>query len=490
MNNEIKNKEKSSVLVIGGGFAGMYAALSASKEGSSVRILCKGRVGNSGNSTIAMSVHRFAPDSPGLREEYRANFRKSGAGVPDTETGDYFVDHAAEAMEKLRTYAFPLYFRCREEDGKEYPYLACCDPKKGIILTRAIRKYIDENTSIQVEENTAAIEIIHINGTVCGVLALRDNTILYYPADAVILAAGGGGHIFADTNNTADITGDGYALAVRAGLCLRDMEFIQFYPYRIVSPGVADIFPDIFEHGAVYRNDRGERFMDQPQYPRKELENRDVVARAMHFEQEVWLDLSGCDMDYLQRECPNIYEMYRNHPDKPLTVRPMAHFFMGGVPLKTDCSTEIKGLYACGEVTGGLHGANRLAGSALTECVVFGQIAGAEASRWAQENTAPEAFDAAEETARTYPLVGTDDLRPLRKRLGEVMAENVSLIRSEQGLRIAANELSLIREDFLKLRPSVLKDWFELRSMIITAEQVVSAAQKRKDSIGSHFRIN
>lgn len=178
----------------------------------------------------------------------------------------------------------------------------------------------------------------------------------------MILCCGGAGNVYAATSNTRDVTGDGYAMAARCGLPLRGMEFVQFYPYRIYSPKRADIFPDLFDHGAVLRNEKGERFMDCAKYPMKELENRDVVARAEFAEKEVRLDLSGCDKAYLERECPNIARMARDNPDKPLLIRPVAHFFMGGVPLRTDCSTDVAGLYACGEVTGGLHGANRLAG--------------------------------------------------------------------------------------------------------------------------------
>ena len=481
-------EKKSSVLVIGGGFAGMYAALAASEAGAAVTVLCKGRVGSSGNSTIAMSVHRFAPDAPGLREEYRERFLRSAAGIPDAETGEYFVNYAAAAMEKLRSYGLPLHFRTKTEAGEEHPYLACCDPKRGIILTRALRSYLEEHTAVRMVENTMAADLLTVNGAVCGVLALRDGELVSYPADAVVLACGGAGHIYADTNNTADITGDGYAMALRVGLPLRDMEFVQFYPYRIVSPGVADIFPDIFDHGAVYRNGRGERFMEKPEYPRREQENRDIVARAMYDEGEVWLDLSACEPEYLQKECPNIAEMYRTHPGEKLIVRPMAHFFMGGIPLRPDCSAELRGLYVCGEVTGGLHGANRLAGSALTECVLFGSRAGKEAAAYAGKTSAPDCENAAGTLAAEYPAPGEDDLKALRRRLGETMAKNVSLIRNEKGLSEAQAELSEIEKEFSAVHPDNLKAWLELRNMLLTAKVVTDAAMKRKESVGAHCR--
>ena len=145
-----KTEPCSDVLVIGGGLAGMYSALAAAESGATVRILCKSKTGGSGNSVVAMSVHRFAPDAPGLREDYRRRFLASGAGQQDTEIAAFFVDHAAEAMERLRGLGLPLEYRTLSENGGEYPYLACCSPKQGRILTKAVRGKLNEHTNITV----------------------------------------------------------------------------------------------------------------------------------------------------------------------------------------------------------------------------------------------------------------------------------------------------------------------------------------------------
>lgn len=489
---QIEMAAPSPVLVIGGGLAGMYAAIAAWEAGQETTILSKGRTGGSGNGVVAMSVHRFAPDAPGLREEYRQRFLRSGAGEQEKETAEFFVDRAAGAMERLKRYGFPLEYRCLEEEGKDYPYLACCRPKQGRILTGAIRKYIDKDTGVAIQDGVTVCDIVTENGQVRGVLGENSGKLCFYPARAVILAAGGAGNIYAATSNTSDMTGDGYALALRCGLPLRGMEFVQFYPYRIYSPRRADIFPDLFEHGAVFRNEKGERFMDCPQYPMKELENRDVVARAMYGQREVRLDLSHCDPEYLERECPNISRMYREDPSRPLLLRPVAHFFMGGVPLKTDCSTAVKGLYVCGEVTGGLHGANRLAGSALTETVLFGRIAGEKAAGWARG--LPGAALPGEETLRRvladYPQSGTDSLRDLKDSLRETMWRDVSLVRTGEGLARALEELRVLEEMFRTRRPAGLKDWIQMRDMLMTARAVTEAAAARKESLGAHFRLD
>ena len=473
-----------SVLVIGGGLAGMYAAIAAWEKGAKVTVFSKGKVGASGNSLVAMSVHRFAPDAPGLREEYRGRFLASGAGEQIEDTASFFVERAASAMEKLREYGFPLEFRCLEEKGGEYPYLACCKPKRGQILTKAVRTYLNEKTDIEILEGATVCDIILRDNRAAGILLEKDNVLHYYPGRSVVLAAGGGGNIYAATSNTSDVTGDGYAMALRCGLPLVGMEFVQFYPYRIYSPGRADIFPDIFDHGAVFRNEKGERFMDCAAYPKKELENRDVVARAMYAQQEVHLDLTDCDMAYLERECPNIAQMHRDNPDKPLLLRPVAHFLMGGVPLRTDCSTDVEGLYLCGEVAGGLHGANRLAGSALAEAALFGPIAGSNAA------AVPFAAHTEPVLPADYPEIGMDEVLPLLDRLLNTMWENAALLRTKIGLEQALIEIKYINKELCKLKPRSMKHWIQLRNMLLTSEQVVKAALARPDSLGSHCRTD
>lgn len=481
----------SEILIVGGGAAGMYAAIAAAERGAKVRLLCKSKTGGSGNSVVAMSVHRFAPDAPGLREDYRRRFTASGAGEQEEEVAAFFVDHAAEAMERLRALDLPLEYRTLSENGGEYPYLACCSPKQGRILTKAVREKLRDYPAVCVEDNVTVCDILVENGRAQGVLALRGGEVRVYPAKTVILCCGGAGNVYAATSNTRDLTGDGYAMAARCGLPLRGMEFVQFYPYRIYSPKRADIFPDLFEHGAVLRNEKGERFMDSDAYPQKELENRDVVARAEYAQQEVRLDLTDCDKAYLERECPNIARMAHDYPDRPLLIRPVAHFFMGGVPLRTDTSTDIAGLYACGEVTGGLHGANRLAGSALSETVLFGFLAGENAAKYALANSAePETAADTERKLRDYPAQGSDTLRDLREELRGIMWKDVSVIRTEAGMREALHKLGEIKAAMDHRSPASLAEWVELRNLCFTAESITRAALERRESLGAHCRTD
>ena len=191
----------SDVLIIGGGLAGMYSALAAAESGAAVRILCKSKTGGSGNSVVAMSVHRFAPDAPGLREDYRRRFLASGAGQQDAELAAFFVDHAAAAMERLRGLGLPLEYRTLSENGGEYPYLACCSPKQGRILTKAVREKLNEYPNIAVEDGVTVCDILTENGRAQGVLALCGGEMRVYPAKTMILCCGGAGNVYAATTS-------------------------------------------------------------------------------------------------------------------------------------------------------------------------------------------------------------------------------------------------------------------------------------------------
>ena len=483
---QLQRAKKSEVLVIGGGLAGMYAAIEAHRAGRSVRILSKGKVGGSGASLVSMSVHRFAPREPGLREEYRRRFLASGEGEQDLRVAEMLVERGADAVEALREFELPLEYRGMDTPSGTYNYLACCKPKRGRLLTGALRNYLLTHTDAVLDEGVMAFDLVKAGGNILGVLAERDGQVIYYPADAVVLAAGGAGNIYRYTSNTTDLTGDGYAMAARAGLRLVGMEFVQFYPYRICTPRRADIFPDIFSHGAVFRNEKGERFMES--YPMKELENRDVLARALYRQERVYLDLTACDWAYLERECPNIADMARRFPDQPLEVRPMAHFFMGGIPLEPDCSTEICGLFACGEVTGGLHGANRLSGSALTETALFGRIAGREAAA-----TGPAPRDREAETAeleRLLAAIGGPERvgeLPDRQLLRENMWAAASVERDMEGLQRLMAFLEKTEEQLDHAAPRPLRQWLELRNMTAVSKAVTEAAVRRPESLGAHY---
>jgi len=482
---EINKLDQSDVLVIGGGLSAMNAAICAEKLNQNVMLLSKSKIGLSGSSLVSMSVHRYAPNEPSLKEEYRCNFMASGQGVNNNQLIELLIDQGTHQVEALENYGIPLLYKTINIKGKSYRYIAYCAPKYGRKLTAPLRSYIEEKTNIKMLEGYMALELVVNEGKVSGVIVEKDNHLYFLATRTIVLATGGAGYIYKSSSNTSDLTGDGYAMALRSGLELRDMEFIQFYPYRIYSPVKMDIFPDIFEHGARFLNEKGERFMSL--FPKNELENRDVLARCMYSQEEVTLDLSQCDMTFLANECPNIYEAYHKYKNKKFLVKPVAHFMMGGIPLHPDCSTSIAGLYCCGEVTGGLHGANRMAGSALTEAAVFGPIAGTSAADYASRN-ANDDKKVVQYRCLNVPFLGEDDVSKITHNLRETMWDNASLVRTQATLNIATDKIEQLEIELMNLKPASLRRWWECKNLITTAKCILRSALSRQESRGAHYR--
>lgn len=475
----------ADVLVIGGGLGAMYAAVEAAKTGERVSLISKAPAGGSGSSLVSMSVHRFAPSEASEKSKYLKRFLDSCKGIGDPTVIDLLVQQGAQAVERLCDLGLKLEFKDTSVDGRDYHYFACGIPKQGSSLTKPVLNHLKSLPNVRLEEGYMAVRLVLENRRINGVIAERDNQLFFFPAKAVVLATGGAGPVYANTSNTSDLTGDGYAMALEAGLSLQDMEFVQFYPYRVYSPARCDIFPDLFERGARFFNERGERFMEA--YPRKELENRDVLARAMFGQKEIIFDLDECDQEFLSRECPNIHEIYHRHRDRKLLVKPVSHFMMGGVPLRADCSTEIEGLYCCGEITGGLHGANRISGSALTELAVFGPIAGREAAFFAKSRlyTDQNGPDEAK-----MPTLGEDAQKTIVSTLRQTMWENASLIRTAESLGRADKILTGLQRELLNQRPRSLRRFLECRNLLNVARVIVTAAALRQESRGSHYRAD
>ncbi|MDR1318439.1 MAG: FAD-binding protein [Treponema sp.] len=486
---------ETDVAVIGGGLAAMESALAAVHNNSSLRvtILSKKAVGLSGASLVSMSVHRFAPSEEGLRETYRQNFAASSQKIGEPVLREILIREGIAAVEKLETLGMPLEFKdLPGAGGKRYRHLGCCNPKMGQYLTKPLSRYVGGQKQISSFQDYAAFDLITDRGAARGVLAEKNGSFFALPARTVILATGGSGFVFGNTSATNDLTGDGYGLALRAGLPLRDMEFVQFYPYQIYSPGRCNIFPDVFEHGAVFLNELGERFMAE--FPKKEQENRDILARKMYGQKEVFFDITSCDTEYLKRECSEIENLRKKHKAARFRVKPVAHFMMGGIPLRPDCGTDIAGLFCCGEVTGGLHGANRVAGSALTEAAVFGSRAGRAAALFAAgaEGQGPEKKKLkawAEDRSKTFfPAPGKDDPGQIIAELRRVMWDKASIVRRESSLIEARESLAELKERLMRQSPASLRSWLEGVNLLSTAEAIVASALLRRESRGAHFR--
>ena len=342
---------------------------------------------------------------------------------------------------------------------------------------------------------------------------LEGDRLLVIAAGAVILAAGGAGALYSWHDNSPRTTGDGYALAARAGVRLRDMEFVQFFPLSLVEGGrhrmiIHETLGDV----APIRNIKGEdllvkyNILERP----AALKARDALSQAIFREMTpggeggsgVFLDLTGVD-DGIWNEAPSLLAfkeiMLTTYPgrERPLQVAPVCHHFMGGVAISPTCQTSLPGLWCAGEVTGGLHGANRLGGNALSECAVFGPIAGGDAVDCADSSPGLNVGrDAAEEWRNRLEKWrggpdGTDvPVKKLTQELARIMFEQVGIIRRQSGLLSAKREVERLAVGldgggFGSGSANLMRS-VELYNLIATARLVIDGALARPDSMGAH----
>ncbi len=343
---------------------------------------------------------------------------------------------------------------------------------------------------------SVAVDLMVHDGRCLGAVILREGKLYRVFAKATVLATGGGGQIYARTTNPEVVTGDGMAIAWRAGAVLRDMEFVQFHPTALYAPGAPQFLLSEAMRGEGGRllNIYGEPFMKK-YHPDGELAPRDVVSRAIISEMvetkspHVYLDLTHLDAGFIKGRFPRIYQTCLRY-DVDITrdripVSPAAHYMMGGVMTDTDGRTSIEGLFAAGEVTcTGVHGANRLASNSLLEGLVFGARAGMSARDYASRMSEP--------VPKTYlPPHGSGsidhyDYNEVRSLIRRVMWERVGIIRCSESLGIAKERLGAFKgllEGTYLTRKEV-----EVKNMLQTGLLITEAAFRRECSIGAHYR--
>jgi len=507
----------SDVVVIGGSCAALVAALEARKAGLNVMVATKGLAGRGGNTIV--SGAGFAAVLPEKEqsdsyEQYRADTLASGKGINLEYMLDILIENSGSAILDLEGYGVkflksnggyvrrtpPGHSRPRQiptvNDGLSYH-------TRGLSVTIPLREAA-QRAGITFLEKVSVIKLLHdADSGVCGAIGISAGTseLIKIGAKAVIIATGGAGMIFERTNNTADVTGDGYGLALEAGARLVDMEFVQFYPTMAFKPVKFPVSSPLFGDGAVLRNKDRERFMTKYD-PAGDMATRDMMSRAIFsevaagngVEKGIYIDLSAIPVSVFEKKHKAIYkylQALRVNPAKDmLLISPSTHFLMGGIKIDRACSTGVAGLFAAGEVVGGLHGANRLSGNALTETVVFGKIAGRMAAGYASRVHTIK-----------WPAWGIDpatgtregDLREIKSALRRTMWQNVSVQRSRESLERALNEIRDYRQELESIAAKGLRqlhDWFELNSMLTTSEAVTRSALLRKESRGSHYRID
>ncbi|MEU1843568.1 fumarate reductase/succinate dehydrogenase flavoprotein subunit [Micromonospora sediminicola] len=557
------------VVVIGAGGAGLRAAIEARLAGKKTAIISKSLFGKA-HTVMAEGGAAAAMGNVNSRDNWQVHFR-------DTMRGGKFLNnfrmaelHAKESPQRiweLETYG-ALFDRTsdgkisqRNFGGHEYPRLAHVGDRTGLELIRTLQQKIvslqqedkqefgSYDARIRVFAETTVTELLLDGDRVAGAFGYyrESGEFVLFEAPAVVLATGGVGRSYKVTSNSWEYTGDGHALALRAGATLINMEFLQFHPTGMVWPpsvkgilvtesvrgdgGVLknsdgkrfmfDYVPDVFRKQYAETEEEADRWYTDPDNNRRppELLPRDEVARAINSEVKagrgtpaggVYLDIaSRKSAEEIRRRLPSMYHQFKELADvditkEPMEVGPTCHYVMGGVEVDPDSGAAagtVRGLFAAGEVSGGMHGSNRLGGNSLSDLLVFGKRAGGHAATYTDQLTARPAVsvaavEAAVETALA-PLQRDTGESPyqLQQDLQVVMGDLVGIIRREGELADALGRLTELRERVAKVSAvggrRYNPGWhlaLDLRNMLVVSECTAKAALERQESRGGHTR--
>ncbi len=507
-----------SVVIVGSGAAGLYAALKISQQinlPEGVLLLTKSYLGNS-NSLYAQGgivgvLHQNPEDCV---EKHVEDTLTAGAGLSDRSTVEYISEASDEVINDLIENGVDF---DRNADGELTFTLEAAHSIRRILhaggdatgrgITEALCREVRADENIVVMENAVAAELLVDSDQECkGVIVYNELTgeheIVY--TSALVLATGGLGQLYKYTTNPDGATGDGIDLAYNAGAIIQDMEFVQFHPTALaLSPESKDRFlisEAVRGEGARLINNHGMEFMSK-YHDKRELAPRDIVTRAIYSEMNkehkfnVFLNASMIDHMKLFKRFPTISkrcgECGIDISAKPIPVAPAAHYSMGGIKASVEGRTSIRGLYAIGECAStGLHGANRLASNSLLECVV---CAYELADYLSFANLAiPKKID--ENIRRiidiySQPLSEADyNIKLLKANLKDIMWNNVGIIRSEENLLKARKEVENLKKAFKRTRKCLNKEEYEYRNMLSVASLIIDSALSRKESRGAHCR--
>ena len=560
-------RHKYDVVVVGAGGAGLRAAVEAREAGLRVAIICKSLFGKA-HTVMAEGGAAASMGNVNDNDNWMVHFR-------DTMRGGKFLNHyrmaelhAKESPDRIWELEMwgALFDRTKEGKisqrnfgGHEYPRLAHVGDRTGLELIRTMQQRIvamqqkdardhgDAESYIKVFAELTVTDILKENGKVAGVYGYYRETgkDVIFEAPAVVIATGGVGKTFKITSNSWEGTGDGHALALKAGANLKDMEFLQFHPTGMVwPPSVRGILvtESVRGEGGILTNNKGERFMfnyipdvfkdkyattaeeadrwytDQDNNRRPpELLPRDEVARAINSEVKagrgtehggVFLDVSKrLSAEVIKKRLPSMWHQFYELAGVDITkeameVGPTCHYVMGGVEVEPDTAAAIgvPGLYSAGEVAGGMHGSNRLGGNSLSDLLVFGRRAGMGAVEYVKNNGANPVSDAtiakaAERIEAPFKRSGGENPYALHQELQEVTHNLVGIIRTKSEIEEAITKIADIRRRASQVTVSGDRTFnpgfhlaFDLDNMLLVAESTAKSALLREESRGGHTR--
>jgi succinate dehydrogenase / fumarate reductase flavoprotein subunit len=547
------------VLVVGAGGAGLRAAIEAAASGVTVGLICKSLLGKA-HTVMAEGGMAAAMAHNDDRDSWRVHFA-------DTMRGGQYVNnwrmaelHAKEAPDRVRELEGWGAVFDRTADGRinqrnfgghRYPRLAHVGDRTGLELIRTLQDHA-VYLGMTVHMEHTVVELILDGGRAAGLLAYdRERGRFHvFAAKAIILATGGVGRAYKITSNSWEGTGDGHALAYRAGAELIDMEFIQFHPTGMVwPPSVRGILvtEGVRGEGGVLKNNEGRRFMfddipdnykpqtasdpeegwrytqgDKSARRPPELLTRDHVARCIVREVKagrgsphggVFLDIAWIKEklpnagEHIRRKLPSMYHQFKELADlditkEPMEIGPTTHYIMGGIRVDADTQmSTIPGLFAAGECASGINGANRLGGNSLSDLIVFGKRAGEYAAQWAREHGGVRVDDGAVDRAMQSALapfdVGAGGENPyaVQADLQETMQALVGIVRQEAEMQEALGRIQQLQARAARVGVSGHREYhagwhtaLDLRNLLSVSEAITRSAIERKESRGGHFR--
>jgi len=525
---------ETDVLVVGAGGAGMYAAIAAARNGADVILADKSLIGRGGATIMAQMTTAAAlgEQEPDSWENHLEDTLEAGRGLCDEELSAILCEEAIDRIREMDDWKVGW----ARKDGKitgvmapghSVPRCVYVDfLNTGPAVAKCLRTQVARADSVIRVSGLAINDVVVDDGIVTGAVGwnLADETPVTIAANAVVLAAGGLTRLYARNSASVNMNGDGYAMALRAGAELIDMEFPQFFPIGHLAPrlvGMDPIMWDPFRYklGGRLFNAEGEEFLHKygGEDAEKYTTTRDIISYGITKEAEAGLATEGGGVHLSFQHIPEeklreafgpvIDKLAANGIDltkRTIEVSPIAHYHMGGIRVNGQMETNVAGLYGAGEAVGGANGANRLSGNAIPEAFVFGERAGRFAAGYARgRNRTWSDGAAAQHLDRLNTLIGRQtDANGEKAALGEMwfelqklMWEKVGVLRTGAKLTAALARVRDMRTQLDGMSPAngsafnmTLQDWYDLRSGLLTAESVTLAAINRTESRGAHQR--
>ncbi len=509
---------RTDFLILGSGIAGLSLAIKASTLGS-VAIVTKKEKSES-NTNYAQGGIAAVTDKTDSFEEHISDTLICGAGLCNKDVVDFVVREAPPRIQELIEWGVnftksgepPHLYDLGQEGGHHRRRVLHAKDLTGQEIERALHEKVAGLKNVRIYENHIGIDLIlqkdnkgqTINCVGAYVLDIQNGEIHTYRAKYTILSTGGAGKVYLITTNPDIATGDGIAMAYRAGAEIANMEFIQFHPTCLFHPEAKAflISEAVRGEGGILKLKSGETFMEK-YHPMKSLAPRDVVAKAIDTEikksgdEYVLLDITHHDRDFVINRFPNIYHKCLEYSiditSQPIPIAPAAHYICGGVAVDHDGKTSIDNLFACGEVAcTGLHGANRLASNSLLEALVFSHrvfIKIAKSFRQTELSTVPiRPWDPGDASESDESIVVTNNWDEVRR----CMWNYVGIVRSDKRLARAERRIDMIQREINEYywNYRVTKDLIELRNITTVAKLIVQCARVRKESRGLHYNMD